>query len=621
MKKITWRQPKFWLVLALVLCLISMIGASTVQTSNGSVKVENMRIVTQEGVVVTGQVYIPRTATTETPAPLIVCQHGSFNNFQMQDANMVELARRGFVVISSDAYGHGSSSVTAQQAFGNMWAVIDYARASMSFIQKDNIGVTGHSMGGMISLFTYYHYAALEAQGGGESPITAILSVGFDPTNTMGIPADPAPEKNTVDWGIIAAKYDEWFFKSPDVGGDPRKLLSSEEGLNFVNELEGVDVTGTVENHKVYAGTIDGDEYIRVINQNNEIHPMNHFSTVSAASAIDFFYAAMGVPAGNAEIASSNQIWQWKEFFNCVGLVGILLFLFPFAKFMMDAVPYFSVLKATAPVPSAPALKTAKGKVSYWLVYLINCAIPALLVIPWMYQFVGKSNFIPATVTPWFGEGNTTELASWSAIVGLCLLAVFLLAYVITGKKNGANPNSWGYKTTCKELWRSFLLALLTVGVAYVILYFADLCFNTDFRIWMIAMRTFNVEKILYALAYFPGFAAFYLVNSLLVNGGNRIEGRADWKVTVLSCLSNIAGIVVLIFIQYYGIIANGTFAFNSMRIVNLFPLLVLIPIGTIITQRYFKETGKIYVGSFTIAMLYTMMVVANTLAQSTILK
>lgn len=621
MKKGIWKQPKFWLAIALALCLISMIGASLVQTSNGTVKVEDIRIVTQEGVVVTGQVFIPDTATVENPAPLIVCQHGSFNNYQMQDANMVELARRGFVVISSDAYGHGSSSITAQNGFGNMWAVIDYAQASMEFIQKDNIGITGHSMGGMISLFTYYHYAAREAQGNGTNPITAILSVGFDPTNTMGIPADPAPETNALDWGIIAAKYDEWFFKSADVGGDPRKLLESDEGRDFVNQLEGVDVTTSVENHKIYTGTIDGEEYIRVINQNNEIHPMNHFSTVSAASAIDFFYAAMGVPAGNETISSANQIWQLKECFNLLGLIGILLFLFPFASVVMNAVPYFSSLKSATPVPYSPPLKSAKSKATYWIVYLINCAIPALLVIPWMYQLVGKSNFIPATVTAWFGQGNTTELASWSAIVGVCLLGVFVLGYLITGKKNGETTAHWGYQTSIKELWKSFLLALFTITTAYGILYFADLCFHTDFRIWMIAMRTFNVEKVLYAIAYFPGFALFYLVNSMLVNGGNRIEGRASWKVTLLSCVANIAGIAVLIFIQYYGIIVNGTFAFNSMRIVNLFPLLALIPAATIITQRYFKETGKIYLGSFTISMLYTMMVVANTMSQSTIIK
>ena len=64
----------------------------------------------------------------------------------------------------------------------------------------------------------------------------------------------------------------------------------------------------------------------------------------------------------------------------------------------------------------------------------------------------------------------------------------------------------------------------------------------------------------------------------------------------------------------------NGVFTFNSMRIVNLFPLLVLIPVGTIITRVFFKKTGSIYVGSFAISMLYTMMTVANTMVTATIL-
>ena len=83
----------------------------------------------------------------------------------------------------------------------------------------------------------------------------------------------------------------------------------------------------------------------------------------------------------------------------------------------------------------------------------------------------------------------------------------------------------------------------------------------------------------------------------------------------LISCIGNIIGIVALIVIQYSGIIASGTFAFNSMRIVNLFPLVFLIPVGTLVSRRFFKETGNIYSGSFTIAMLYTMMTVANTMA------
>ncbi|HHU48615.1 MAG TPA: hypothetical protein GXZ37_02710 [Clostridiales bacterium] len=93
------------------------------------------------------------------------------------------------------------------------------------------------------------------------------------------------------------------------------------------------------------------------------------------------------------------------------------------------------------------------------------------------------------------------------------------------------------------------------------------------------------------------------------------------FRLKIMPQLSNIAGIGVLIFIQYYGIVTKGTFAFNSMRIVNLYPLLVLIPAATIITQRCFNETGKIYLGSFTISMLYVMLTVANTSSVASILK
>ena len=133
-------------------------------------------------------------------------------------------------------------------------------------------------------------------------------------------------------------------------------------------------------------------------------------------------------------------------------------------------------------------------------------------------------------------------------------------------------------------------------------------------------MRVFNVQKIVYALAYWPAFALFYLVNSLLVNGGNRIEGRPEWRMLLLSCVSNILGIAVIIFIQYSTLISTGVFTFNSMRVVNLFPLIFLIPIGTIITRRFFRETGSIYAGSFAISMLYTMMTVANTMHLASVL-
>lgn len=619
------RKIEMWRILlciSLVLVLISGVGASAVQSSFGTVRVEDMRVVVDDGKYINAQIYIPQQASPENKLPLVVVSHGSFNNLDMQDLNMIQLSRRGFVVISSDAYCHGSSSITAGGVDkSNMQHLIDYACASYTFIDTDKIGVSGHSMGGMITNATVEHYYQQEALGLGENRIAAVLDVGYDPQYTpYEFESVEEPMELDVNWGVIAAKYDEWFFKGET--GNPALYLKSDAAKSFINQLEGVDLTGDVENGKIYTGQIGGEDHIRVIYQNTEIHPLNHFSMPAARAASEFFYTAFGVPSGCAQIDPSNQIWMYKEFFNLLGLIGILMFLFPFATLLIHGTTFFASLKAENVPAPAPRLDTGKKKGVYWVTYVVNAIVPALLVVPIAFILIGKESFVPSTVTPWFGEPNTNELAGWTAVVGVCLLAVFLISHFAFGDRSGEKiPESWGVKTTALEVWKSFLLALVTVGAAYVLLFFCDLVFNTDFRIWVIAMRVFTVDKIVYALAYFPAFALFYLVNSMLVNGGNRVEGRPTWLTLVISCVNNVLGIGVLIFIQYFGIITNGTFMFNSMRIVNLFPLMVLIPVGTIITHFFFKKTGKIYAGSLVISMLYTMMTVSNTMLLASVLK
>lgn len=613
------KSTKILLCVSLCLCLLSGIFASLFQSSFNTVKVEDFKVVVDDGRYVNGQIYIPKDASPENPLPLVVLSHGSYNNLEHQDQNMIELSRRGFVVISTDAYGHGSSSaVPSGLDTANMRHIIDYACASYTFIDKSKIGVSGHSMGGQISSDTVQYYFQLAATGQGENPVSAICTVGYDPQYTpyefegVDTPVNPA-----INWGVIAAKYDEWFFTNET--GDPRVYLSSESAKSFVNQLDGVDVTDAVENHRIYTGTIDGQEYVRVINQNSEIHPLNHFSKASCRDLINFFYEVFGTPAGHERIDANNQIWQWKELFNLVGLVGIFLFLFPFAAMLIHGTKFFGELAQAEPAP-APALSDGRKKARYWIVYAINAILPALLVVPVAYKLVGKESFVPFTFSKWFGEPNTNELAAWTLAVGLALLAVFLIAHLVSRGSEKGVPACWGVKVSGRVFWKSLLLALVTVFTAYVILFVNDMIFNTDFRIWVIDMRVFNVQKLLYFVAYVPAFAVFYLVNSLLVNGGNRVEGRPEWLTLLLSCIGNIAGIAVLIFIQYQGIISAGVFRFNSMRIVNLFPLIFLIPVGTIISRRFFKETGNIYTGSFTIAALYTMMTVANTMFLASVL-
>jgi len=615
---------RLWLWIALGCIAVSTIGSYLVQSSCGSVQIRQLKLVVKSGYEINGQMYIPRKASAKNKLPMIVLQHGSQHNLQMQDMNMVELSRRGFVVIATDAYGHGFSTprskVAPQDNFSNMISVVDYAISNLDFIDTGKIGIAGHSMGAAITTTTLKYYVEQAARTQEKNKIAATLEFGYDPEYSPytfdGI-ADPVIAD--VDWGVVAGKYDEFFFRQKDVGNDPAKILQSKAALDFIHQVD-PSATGPVKNGEYYKGPVNGKEHIRVFYQNPETHPQNVFSTRSSASAIDFFYRSLGVPAGFGKIESADQVWQWKQFLTCLGLAGILLFLYPFAMWIIESVPFFSELKAEKVPPAAPALKTARQKATYWIDWLLGMAVPAALAMPVMHYWIGKQSFAPTTVTRWFGEGSVNEIAGWSIAAALCLLALFFAAFAVSGKQSGTTTENWGVKTSGKRLWKSLLLAALTFSVAYLMVFVADFFFSTDYRIWLIAMKTFDVADFLFFIAYVPAFVLFYLVNSLMVNGGNRVEGMPDWLVTLLSCLANVGGILVLLAIQYGGYMRTGQYAFNAMRTINLFPFVVQVPVATIITRKYFKATGDIYLGSITVGMLYTMMLVTQVAVNTSIL-
>ena len=99
-----------WLALSLIMMLVSGIGASLIQTVGGSVAIKDMRWETSSGQMISALLFKPDTVTEENKAPAIIVSHGWWNNREMQAGNYVELARRGYVVVSIDMYGHGNSS-------------------------------------------------------------------------------------------------------------------------------------------------------------------------------------------------------------------------------------------------------------------------------------------------------------------------------------------------------------------------------------------------------------------------------------------------------------------------------------------------------------------------------
>ena len=146
------KTQKKWIVLtaAILVFAVSMFINAVVQTSGFKVEKKNVSFVTNEGVTLTGTIYIPSNATAETPAAGIMVAPGGNTPHLFYASYEMELARRGYVVFGYNYYGTLGSDMSVEGNSGAL-AAMDYL-SGLSFVDPKRIGATGHSNGGAQAL-------------------------------------------------------------------------------------------------------------------------------------------------------------------------------------------------------------------------------------------------------------------------------------------------------------------------------------------------------------------------------------------------------------------------------------------------------------------------------------
>ena len=212
----TKKTAKVFLVISILLMFVSAIVASAVQTNGGKVRMEELNIMTDEGYTMSAYLFVPENATKDTPAPAIVTSHGYLNNKEMTDANYVELARRGYVVLAIDQPDHGDSEVTEDffilAPTGVYQGVLALSR--MPFVDKGKIGVTGHSMG------SWSVNAAVKQDNLNETPLISAVLIHCNDAVYTDDDGNYVNIYGSRDVGIISAVYDEFFGGSVDENGN-----------------------------------------------------------------------------------------------------------------------------------------------------------------------------------------------------------------------------------------------------------------------------------------------------------------------------------------------------------------------------------------------------------------
>ena len=601
--KSTSKASRF-LCISIVLMLICSIATYAIQTDFGKVKVTEINWETENGYAMNGWLFVPDTATAENPAPAVVVSHGMYNNKGMQDLNFVELARRGYVVLAQDMPNHGDSENT-DNIMGILMGMYESVKVldRMPNVDSTRIGVTGHSLGGMscnmsVSLDNMAETPLVAAVLLNSADATYTGEEGF--TNIYG----------ARDVGFIAGMYDEWFFGDTDADGNatlPKDFVANKNAQSFLHfgiDPEGQDVR---EAGTMYTETIDGEEAIRVIYNHSFIHPWSHFSRRSTVSTISFFEAALGAPN---PIAATNQIWQWKVVANVIGLVGFFMFMVSLALVLVKK-PFFAEIGTDELV--APRKTDKAGKTWFFASIIICAVICTVIYLPIM-------NTVPSNSTADIGwpQSQALGIGTWSAACGVVGIISMLISYFAYGKKHGMDPADVGLKISPRKLGKTILLALIVVAACFGCVAVADYFFMADFRVWTLAIRAFNPEKLWVSLWYVLFFLVYYVANSVAAScfNYNDVGGKHSWVNTLLLAIAAVFPAPVLLLIQYIPFLSGGnmTWPSNNMQCVWLFPMLVILPLAVVLSRILYRRTKNPYLAGIILGIFVTLITCSNSL-------
>ena len=662
---------------ALALILAGSILAGVFNSGNGAVKVSRIRFEGANGQL-SGLLYMPKDASENNPKPTVIVTHGYLNSAEMQDANAIELSRRGFVVLALDQYDHGHSDlnndVYADTSFFGVW--LPFWANSMNdavqymyeqpYVLKDAdgnglIGVTGHSMGGFSSTTALARDEQQFAESGVRK-VFAGLTEGSDFMYTAFIGVDAA----TADalgggrtQGKVAAQYDEFFFNDPTVeGGSVRHkdFVSVPDGMTFLQLTEPGQPNTWYE-------TSDGGK--RIVYEPAQTHPWNHFSKTTTANAISFYQTAFADYADYLkDIAPENQIWQWKEFCECVALVGFIMLILAVATILLT-LPFFSNAVETVMPQVLSAPKGISLPITV-VVLIIAVLLPGLFFSPLMDDGAGsasmnilfyaglviaiiglamfclnlvrknqKSFIIGSCImaaaggllaivakTPMYQDNGfwtaigMNSIAYWTIGCTLISLCITSTVFVFMKSKDGLTFRNYGVTFRPTAILCGLCTAVVTFVVSYAVLFLMDALFKADFRIWTFAFKTFDFNIVPAILRYLPTFLAFYLVSTIGIFINTNTQGTQGIWGYLLAIALNAGGAIIWLARQYItlfttGVAAHPGSALSGIMLVAMVPTL---SIAAIISRNLTKKTGSIWTAAFLNALLMTTMAIANTM-------
>lgn len=582
----TRSSSRLWAVLAAAVGLVLLGGgvAAWTQTGGGTVQVRDTSFVGVDGHILAAKLYVPDGATAKTPAPGILAVHGYINTAETQDAFAIELSRRGYVVLALDQYGHGNSDPAAFLAGYGGPSALAYLR-TLDIVDKDNIGLEGHSMGGWTVVS-----AAAAFPDGYKSMVLEGSSVG----------GGVAPDGTTTFPKNVKVVYGTWEEFSPLMWevANPGDAQSGKKMEAFFGTNQ------KVETGKIYGSIADGTarQIVRPVSN----HPGLTIDAGAVQASVDWFAKTLD---GGQTI--NGQVWGFKEAGTLVGFIGGILSIFAVGGLLLQA-PWFRSM-----VGRVPEAKGAKWGPAWFVGAILAAGIPAVTFF-WFNNL--GATLLPGNSALW-PQQLSNGIMMWALLNGLIAIAILVGTHYATRKSASLSVADYGFTTTAGFRWgvvgKSAVLAVASVGAAYLLLVISDWLFKTDFRLYVLQLHILNGQHFAMFLVYLVSFAIFFLLLAAGMHSSQRWTGRPGGvrREMIANAIVLPLGLVVLLVIDYLPLVLGGTLLIpdQPLLIIVAYPFVPILAIVGILSTFFYHKTGTIYVGAFAAALLVTWNIVGGT--------
>ena len=619
LRKVKWAP--LVLAAALILMIVSAAVGHGIQTSGGTVRTEEITFTTDVGAESHAKLYIPATATAETPAPAILLCHGYTASLDAMGPNAIELSRRGYVVMCLDEYGHGESTLPPSgYSQAEMGGVEDYAPdlgtysalqqfAQYDFVDLTKIGMLGHSMGtAAIQEGAYLAYAKWQAVY--TAALTEAPAAGQDETAAAGAAYMAAMSSGIVLPGsMVLTGYN---YNVRNINDLTYNGVTADNGVFplYAAPINMCTIEGTYDEFcELLWGVKDAREYtssfkfaygtggavnvpsgtyfmygdtsatpltreqavesaasaavtmvpIRAAYSFEGTHSDTYYDETAISYGIDFFDITLR--GGAAAIDPADQVWHGRAACGLIGLVSALVAFVALALTLLRA-PFFATLVRPEP-KSITTCDTPAHGLRYALIYLV-CLLPAPLLYYWLvgYPYYMQPQWFKFLTKFWpnevFNMAPVNSLLLFNVVVGVILLAVYALVFLLIARKAGCGWLNTGLKLPVVQVLKALVLAAVAFGVIYAVVYACSGLSGTEFSFFKFHLMPMDAAHWKSFFVYLPVWLFFFLLVSVIFNSFTRINNAPAWLNYVLIAVASCGGLAVMFTYDYGKLFATG---------------------------------------------------------------